>query len=138
MVRRSPAREPSRITLASSEPGFNQKSPKTDVLYSSSAGRIGFAADARPWAVDTFTYVASMTKLITCTAVMQLVERGAVGLDDDVRKIVPRLADMQILRGFDGDEQPILEDNTTPVTLRYVSRRPLPTRPLLHQQRPPD
>ncbi|EFQ33075.1 beta-lactamase [Colletotrichum graminicola M1.001] len=93
---------------------------KDGVLYSSSAGRIDLAADARPWAVDTFTYVASMTKLITCTAVMQLVERGAVGLDHDMRKIVPRLADMQILRGFDGDEQPILEDNTTPVTLRML------------------
>ncbi|KAK1977832.1 beta-lactamase [Colletotrichum cereale] len=93
---------------------------KDGVLYSNAAGRIGFATDARPWALDTFTYVASMTKLITCTAVMQLVERGAVGLDDDLREIVPRLAAMQILRGFDADDQPILEDNTTPVTLRML------------------
>ncbi|KAK1957612.1 beta-lactamase [Colletotrichum sublineola] len=94
---------------------------KDGVLYSGSAGRIGFAADASPWALDTFTFVASMTKLITCTAVMQLVERGAVGLDDDMREIVPQLADMQILRGFDADDRrPILEDNTTPVTLRML------------------
>ncbi|GKT49728.1 acyltransferase mlcH [Colletotrichum spaethianum] len=93
---------------------------KDGVLYSSSAGRIDFAADARPWDLNSFTYVASMTKLITCTAVMQLVERGLVGLDDDLRSTVPQLAKMQILRGFDGDEQPILEENTTPITLRML------------------
>ncbi|KAK2054954.1 beta-lactamase [Colletotrichum caudatum] len=93
---------------------------KDGVLYSGSAGRIGFPADSRPWAADTFTFVASLTKLVTCTAVMQLVEWGAVGLDDDMRDIVPQLADMQILRGFDTDDQPILEDNTTPVTLRML------------------
>ncbi|KAK2001714.1 beta-lactamase [Colletotrichum falcatum] len=93
---------------------------KHGVLYSSSSGRIGFSADSRPWAADTFTYVASMTKLITCTAVMQLVERGVLALDDDMRGLVPRLAAMQILRGFDADDQPILEDNTTPVTLRML------------------
>ncbi|WQF81000.1 Putative beta-lactamase/transpeptidase [Colletotrichum destructivum] len=92
------------------------------ILYSGSAGRIDFADDARSWDADTFTYVASLTKLITSTAVMQLVERGLVGLDDDMRAVVPQLARMQILRGFDGDEQPILEDNTTPITLRYVER----------------
>ncbi|GKT94531.1 beta-lactamase-type transpeptidase [Colletotrichum tofieldiae] len=93
---------------------------KDGVLYSNSAGRIDFAADARPWELDSFTYVASMTKLITSTAIMQLVERGLVGLDDDMRTIVPQLAGMQILRGFHGDEQPILEDNDTPITLRHV------------------
>ncbi|KAJ0159880.1 Acyltransferase LovD [Colletotrichum tanaceti] len=93
---------------------------KDGTLYSGSAGRIGFAADARSWDTDTFTYVASMTKLVTSTAVMQLVERGLVGLDDDMRTVVPQLARMQILRGFDGDEQPILEDNTTPITLRML------------------
>ncbi|GJC81609.1 acyltransferase mlcH [Colletotrichum liriopes] len=93
---------------------------KDGVLYSNSAGRIDFAADARPWELDSFTYVASMTKLITSTAIMQLVERGLVSLDDDMRTIVPQLAGMQILRGFDGDEQPILEDNDTPITLRML------------------
>ncbi|GKT66235.1 beta-lactamase [Colletotrichum tofieldiae] len=93
---------------------------KDGVLYSNSAGRIDFAADTRPWELDSFTYVASMTKLITSTAIMQLVERGLVGLDDDMRTIVPQLAGMQILRGFHGDEQPILEDNDTPITLRML------------------
>jgi CubicO group peptidase (beta-lactamase class C family) len=49
---------------------------------------------------------------------MQLVERGLIGLDDDARPHVPELAAMQILRGFDADEKPVLEDNETPITLR--------------------
>lgn len=88
------------------------------VLYSGSAGRIDFPTDAKPWDVDSFTWVASMTKLITSTAVMKLVERGKLGLDDDVRPLVPQLSEMQILRGFDGDGQPILENNEKPITMR--------------------
>lgn len=49
---------------------------------------------------------------------MQIIERGLIELDDDVQPLVPELADMQILRGFDADEKPILEDNTRPITLR--------------------
>lgn len=62
-----------------------------------------------------------MTKIITITAIMQLVERGEIGLDDDVRPRIPELAKMQILRGFDDNDKPILEDNTKTITLRYVS-----------------
>jgi CubicO group peptidase (beta-lactamase class C family) len=48
---------------------------------------------------------------------MQIVEQGKIALDDDVRPLVPELAALQIIRGFDGDK-PILEDNTRPITLR--------------------
>lgn len=49
---------------------------------------------------------------------MQLVEKGLVGLDDDVRPLVPQLADTKILRGFVGADVPYLAENTTPITLR--------------------
>lgn len=62
-----------------------------------------------------------MTKIITTTCFMQLVERGEIGLDDDVRPRIPELAKMQILRGFDDNDKPILEDNTKSITLRYES-----------------
>lgn len=39
-----------------------------------------------------------MTKLMTAVAIMQLVERGVLSLDDDVRERVPELADIQILQ----------------------------------------
>lgn len=39
-----------------------------------------------------------MTKLVTAVSVMQLVERGVLSLDEDVRKRVPGLANIQILQ----------------------------------------
>lgn len=38
-----------------------------------------------------------MTKLVTAVAIMQLVERGILSLDDDVRSKVPELASVQVL-----------------------------------------
>lgn len=60
-----------------------------------------------------------MTKVVTAVAAMQAVERGLIGLDDDVRPLLPELAGAQILRGFDEEGKPILEKNTHPITLRY-------------------
>ncbi|EQL01339.1 beta-lactamase [Ophiocordyceps sinensis CO18] len=90
-------------------------------VYSGAAGRIDFDPAASAFAGDSFTWVASLTKLVTTTCLMQLVERGAVGLDDDVRPRVPELSQMQILRGFDADDSPILEDNVKPITLRQAN-----------------
>lgn len=59
-----------------------------------------------------------MTKLFTAVCAMQLVENGSIGLDDDVRPLVPQLAEAKILRGFVGADVPYLEENTTPITLR--------------------
>jgi CubicO group peptidase (beta-lactamase class C family) len=59
-----------------------------------------------------------MTKIITATCALQLVEKGRVELDEDMRPRVPELASMQLLKGFDEQDQPMLEDNTTPITLR--------------------
>ncbi len=59
-----------------------------------------------------------MTKVVTATCLMQLVERDQISLDDDVRPLVPTLAKMQILKGFDQDGKPVLLDNAKPITLR--------------------
>lgn len=63
-----------------------------------------------------------MTKLVTCVAVMQVVEKGLVAIDDDLGKVLPELHDLEVLEGFDSNEQPILGMQTKPVTLRYVSQ----------------
>lgn len=46
-------------------------------------------ARQRPMQPDTLINIASVTKTITCTAVMQLVERGKLGLDDDINRYLP-------------------------------------------------
>jgi len=64
-----------------------------------------------------------MTKLMTVTCLMQLVEQGKVGLHDDLRSLVPELGKLQILKGFDGDT-PKLEDNPRPITLQSAHHHP--------------
>lgn len=60
-----------------------------------------------------------MSKVITAVCLMQLVERGLVSLDDDVRPKFAEMQTVQVLRGFrEEDGAPILEANTEPITLR--------------------
>src|SRR5216117_3783530 len=50
---------------------------------------------------DTVVWIASMTKAITATAAMQLVERGKLALDRPASQLAPGLAKAQVLEGFD-------------------------------------
>ncbi|CAH0052207.1 unnamed protein product [Clonostachys solani] len=82
---------------------------------------------------DTATWIASLTKLTTSVAAMQLVERGLIGLDDDVRNVIPQLQNLKVIIGFEGEGDqspkintethqggPILEDVKGPITLRQL------------------
>jgi CubicO group peptidase (beta-lactamase class C family) len=55
-------------------------------------GRRAPRADAPPLRRETVFLVASVTKPVVCTAVMRLVERGLVRLDDPVARFVPEFA----------------------------------------------
>jgi CubicO group peptidase (beta-lactamase class C family) len=97
--------------------------PTQGLIYQGSAGRIRQPVESPAFATDSVTWMASMTKLVTATCVMQLVDRGLIKLDDDVRPLVPRLAKMQILEGYTSegeDGKPILRDNPHPITLRHL------------------
>ncbi len=72
-----------------------------------------------------------MTKLVTAVAVMQVVEKGLVGLDDDLGHTLPELSDLDVLEGFDGSEQPMLGKQSDSITLRYVNRPPSAWRRML-------
>src|SRR6185503_19997752 len=50
------------------------------------------AARTRPMAMDTVFAFASMTKTVTAVAALQLVEEGAIGLEDPVGRWVPHFA----------------------------------------------
>ena len=90
------------------------------MVYSGSSGRIDFPVDSAPFTEKSFTWVASLTKLITSTCVMQLVEWGQVTLDEDLRGRVPELQTVRILREFDDNDKPVFEDNTNPITFRML------------------
>ncbi|OAA74839.1 beta-lactamase [Akanthomyces lecanii RCEF 1005] len=93
---------------------------KDDFLYSGAAGRIGLDDASPAFSADSFTWIASMSKVVTATCLMQLVERGLVSLDDDVRPRFPEMQAVKVLRGFEEDGTPMLEENTEPITLRML------------------
>ncbi|KAL2686861.1 hypothetical protein Neosp_004403 [[Neocosmospora] mangrovei] len=62
-----------------------------------------------------------MTKLVTATALMQIVEKQLIGLDDDIRQLVPELAAAQILKPILTDDDKIrLGSNGNAITLRQL------------------
>ena len=73
-----------------------------------------------PMTLDTVFRIASMTKAITATAAMQLVEAGRIGLEQPIGEIAPEIAQVQVLEGFDTNGQPKLRAPNRPVTLRHL------------------
>jgi CubicO group peptidase (beta-lactamase class C family) len=69
---------------------------------------------------DTVTYLASMTKPITATAAMQLVEQGKLDLDAPISRWVPDAAKLQVLDGWDDKGEPVLRPPAQEVTLRHL------------------
>lgn len=61
-----------------------------------------------------------MTKLLTTIAVLQLVEKGEVGLDDDVVKHIPELVEQGVLKNAGDDGKPETVPIKGKLTLRSV------------------
>lgn len=90
------------------------------VLYHEAFGKMNVAKNV-PMAKDTIFRIASMTKAVTSMGVMQLVEQGKVGLDDDVSKFIPSLKDPQVFSRVDAgagtyETQPAKR----PITIRQL------------------
>jgi methyl acetate hydrolase len=88
-------------------------------LYEGAFGTRQIGTNA-PMTLDTVVWIASMTKAITATAAMQLVERGQLALDRPATDVVPDLAKAQVLDGFDGAGQPRLRAPKRPITLKHL------------------
>ena len=88
------------------------------VLYEGTAGRLRIG-DGAPVATDTMFRIASMTKALTSVAVLQLVERGDLALDQTVASVIPSFSELQLLEGFDGD-QPRLRDLSRQPTNQHL------------------
>ncbi len=73
-----------------------------------------------PMTLDTVVWIASMTKAITTTAAMQLVEQGKLSLDRPATDVVPELAKAQVLDGFDGAGKPRLRAPKRAITLKHL------------------
>ena len=70
--------------------------------------------------LDTVFWIASMTKAVTSVAAMQLVEEGKLELDEPLGRLLPELASLQVLEGFDAQGAPRLRPAKRPITLRHL------------------
>ncbi len=70
--------------------------------------------------MDTVFWIASLTKPVTTTAAMQLVEQGRLDLDRPAAVILPELASPLVLEGFDAAGAPRLRPSRRPITLRHL------------------
>jgi methyl acetate hydrolase len=100
---------PGVVALAAREGG---------VVYEGAAGRR--AADAEdPITPDTMLQIASMTKMITTAAALQLWEQGSLDLDARVRDYRPEFAALQVLEGFN-DGNPRLRPPRAQASVRQL------------------
>src|SRR5215213_9412955 len=90
-----------------------------ETVYEGAFGRRDITT-TDPMTLDTVFWIASMTKAITATAAMQLVERGKLDLDEPVGRLLPELESPKVLEGFGPDGSPKLRDASRPITLRHL------------------
>jgi methyl acetate hydrolase len=92
---------------------------RDETLYQGGFGErvLGGGAAMTP---DTVVWIASMTKAITAAAAMQLVEQGRLDLDRPAREVVPALAEVVVLEGFDAAGQPLTRPPARAITLRQL------------------
>src|SRR6267142_3516626 len=91
----------------------------SEVIYQGAFGKRDLGKDDAMTA-DSVFLIASMSKAITTAAGMQLVEQGKLSLDEPIGKLLPDLANPQVLEGFDASGEPKLRPAKKPITLRHL------------------
>jgi len=104
------AEVPGVVALATTDDG---------TIYEGSFGRRRLH-DGPTMTRDTVFRVASMVKLMTSVAALQLVEQNRLSLDAPVPEIDPAVGAPQVLEGFDTNGLPLLLPATRPITLRQL------------------
>jgi CubicO group peptidase (beta-lactamase class C family) len=93
---------------------------RNGVVYQGAFG-VADIAEARPLKVDSMFRIASMTKAITSTAALQLVEQGKFAIEDPVEKYLPQFANLQVFESFDGATRNYkLRPAARAVTIRHL------------------
>jgi methyl acetate hydrolase len=107
-------------TLSGEVPGVVAMAATAEgLVYEGSFGR-RVLPDDPAMTRDTIFRIASMVKLITSVAALQLVEQGKLSLDAPVPAIDPALAEPQVLEGFNAAGLPQLRPAKSPVSLRQL------------------
>ncbi|ETS82670.1 hypothetical protein PFICI_04546 [Pestalotiopsis fici W106-1] len=64
--------------------------------------------------------IASLTKLITIIATLQLVEKEVLKLDQNVEDLIPTFARIEVLDGFDANGSPLLHKRRNSITVNKL------------------
>lgn len=90
------------------------------VIYSGAAGprKVG---EAPAVGLDTVFWIASMTKMVTTVAALQLRESGRLDFAAPVSKYLPEWDKLQVLDGFDGDTPRLRAPRTTATVANLVT-----------------
>ena len=78
------------------------------------------AEKTKPAGPDNIIQIASMTKLVTTIAALQLMEQGKLDLDTPISAYAPELSELQVLKGFEADDTPIFERANRAPTAREL------------------
>ena len=92
---------------------------ENSVIYQGAFGVRRLDAAAR-MSTDTVFRIASMVKLLTSVAALQLVERGKLKLDEPAARSIRRSGPPMVLDGFDAQGAPQLRAARKPITLRNL------------------
>jgi CubicO group peptidase (beta-lactamase class C family) len=66
-------------------------------------------------------WIASCTKLLATIAVLQCVEKGLLTLDEPVGRVLPELAEPDLLYGFDeASNKPLIRKAKNKITMRQL------------------
>ncbi|TXH04079.1 MAG: class A beta-lactamase-related serine hydrolase [Nevskiaceae bacterium] len=90
-----------------------------DTLYQGAFGKRALD-QGQPMTLDTVGWIASMTKAVTATAALQLLERGKLDLDSPAQQWLPALGQVQVLEGFDATGRPRTRAPKQAITLRHL------------------
>ncbi|PSR85607.1 beta-lactamase/transpeptidase-like protein [Coniella lustricola] len=104
-----------------------------EILYAKTAGYKSLADDAAPLTPDATLKMGSATKLITSIALLQCVDDGLLTLDEPISRILPELANNEIIIAEEQQHQPqkqhieappnkgfATKQSTKPITARHL------------------
>lgn len=69
---------------------------------------------------DSIFRIASMTKAITSTCTMQLIEKEKLSLETKLKEFFPEIADKKILEGFNKKNEPLLSEASSDLTIKQL------------------
>lgn len=88
--------------------------------YANAFGKDHCTSEGRRLDVSSIMAIASMSKLMTTIAVLQLVEKRLIDLETDVSSLIPTLASQEVLYDWDAAGRPLTHVRKNTITLRSL------------------